>query len=787
MLKNYLVIALRNLYKFKAYALINIVGLGLAVACCLFLLLFLHHEWSYDAFHKNAGRIFRVNASARQEKSVQIQATTPAPLGPAIKFEVPGVQYVSRFLSSEYAIKYGEKLSTEKVTFTDPDFLKIFSFQIVTGQPEKLLKDKNSLVISQELARKYFGEGNPVGEHFTLIRLGKYYDFTVSGVMRKAPDNSSIQYGILIPFEKLHDFLKENYFTNWGLFSVRTYLQIFPGLPAGDIESLISRLVRRHDHDSNMEYHLQPLRDVHFASSVQAAMTPASSSTYSFILISIAILIVLVAGFNSMNLTASMSAMRAREIGVRKVLGARKSQIIFQLCTESTLIVVLAFLLGLFLSELLLPVFKTLSGKSLTFAQIQPSLFLGSVLTLIVCLGFFPSLFPAILLADYNQTDLYLHRSPVSRTHHFTKWLITVQFGMSVFLISCTLLMADQLNFLRKTDLGFKSEQIVVIPFDGERSQQTLDAYRSELKKYPDIVNVSGAISYPGGNFHSAGVRSEEQEVSAIHIKIDYDFIDTFGMYLKEGRNFSRSIASDTTKALIVNEAFVRQMGWKSALGKKAVIEWQGWETEIIGVVSDFHYASFHEKIGPLVFYLDPYVPLYYFFVKMQSKDISRSFALLEDKWHLVTVDQPFDYFFLDKKLNHLYSNDEYWQEIMLYASILALLITCFGLIGFSSLTLSGRTKEIGIRKVVGASFNNLIRLLSREFLKAAILANLIAWPFAWYVMDRWLQNFSYKTAMSLWTFVLAGAVVLVIAFLSVSSQVIKAALANPLDSLRYE
>jgi putative ABC transport system permease protein len=787
MLKDYIKTALRIILKHKLHSLISIVGLALAIACCLLLILYIAYELSYDSFHEHAGRIFRVNSAFIRDNSQQIQAITQAPLGPVLKHEFPEVEYAARFLFPEYNVKYQDNIFTEKVTFTDPDFLRIFSFHLLMGNPDQLLKEKNTIVISDALARKYFGNSNPVGKQLTIIRFDEYFDFTVSGVIENPPDNSSIQFDILVPFEKLQDFLEEDYFSNWDLFSVCTFIQLYESAQAGLFNSKITSLIKKYHAENEIDYYLQPLPDIHFASTVQASMTPASSITYSYILGGITLLILLIASFNSMNIATALISMRYREIGVRRAIGAFRSQIIFQFYTETVIITTLAFILSLLFAELFLPIFNSLTDKTLTLGIINHWTFWGLAIVAIGILSFLSSLSPSLLLTKVQPADLYEHRQFAGNGRYFSRWLITIQFSLSIFLIICTFVMSNQLYFLKTKNLGFNDEQIVVIPFHNGQSQQMLDTYRTKLSSYTSIINISGAISYPGGNFHRTRVTCENIELSVTHIKTDYDFLNTFGITLKEGRNFSKDVATDTTQAVIINETFSDRMGWTSALGKKVVIDWMGSEAEIIGVTKDFHYQTLHEKIEPLVFYLDPFVPLYYFFVKIKPEGISQTLVLLKTQWQAVVTDHPFEFFFLNKKIDQQYHTEERWGTIVKYSSVLAVFVACFGLFGLSALLMTKRSKEIGIRKVVGASSNQIVFIFSKEFTKWIILANIIAWPSAYYLMDYWLQNFAYKIDIDLWTFPIAGVVALFIAWITISSQTIKTAFENPVKSLRYE
>jgi len=785
--KSYIKIAFRNILKHKLHSAINMLGLAIAIACCLLLVLFIGNELSYDSFHKNKDNIFRINSSFVKENTSLIQATTQAPLAPTLKKEIPEIIYSTRFLIASYTVKYQDNLFTEKTTFTDPDFLHMFSFNLIQGNPDNVLKDRNTIVISEEVAKKYYSDENPIGKQLSIIRYGVSHSFTINGIIESPPENSSIQFDILIPFQELRDFFGDDYFSNWGLFSVKTYVQLSVSESADDLASKLSALIKRYSEEDRTIYSLQPLTDIHFATTIQETMVPASSMTYSYILAGISLLILLIAGFNSMNISTALASMRYKEVGVRKVLGAARKQIVIQLCSEAVMLASIAFILGVLLAELFLPPFNNLAEKTLEFNYVKNWYSFIWVMVFILGIGLLSGLLPSVLLSKYPPTELYQRKQIIGGRSAFSRSSIMIQFGLSIFLIVCTLVMSDQLKYLKTHNLGFNQNQIIVLPYRGLSSQQALDTYRTELNKYGSIIKVSGAYSYPAGSFHNATATSENSSLSINHCKIDYDFLETFGIVLKEGRNFSRNIASDTTAAIIINEAVVNRMGWKQAIGKKMIIEWMGWEVEVVGVVEDFHYASLHEKIEPLIFFLDPFVPLEYFFVKIKPEDISQTLGLLKDKWKRIVSNQPFEYFFLDQKFAQFYHSEERWSRIVTYASILAISIACFGLFGLSALVMTKRTKEIGIRKVVGASVKNLILMLTKEFNKWILMANIIAWPVAYYAMDLWLQNFAYKIELSWLTFVLAGSLGFFIALVVIGIQAIKTARANPIEALRYE
>ncbi|KAF5437915.1 putative ABC transport system permease protein [Candidatus Methanophagaceae archaeon] len=552
MIRNYLKIALRNIIKHKLHSLINILGLAIAIACCLLLVLFIRDELSYDSFHNNKDRIFRTNFTFTRENTTHISARTPAPLGTALKLEFSEVEYVTRFLSSEYTLKHDENLFTEKTTFTDPDFLKMFSFNLIRGNPNEMLRDKNTIILSENIVRKYFGRGNPIGEMITLIRFGVSHDFTINGIITSPPENSSIQYDILIPFEKLRDFFGDDYLANWGVSSVRTYIQLFESSQDEEVISRLPKFIKKYIGASGTIYSLQSLSDVHFASTVQETMSPSSSMTYSYILGGITLLILLIAGFNSMNISTALASTRYKEIGVRKVMGAVRKQIIIQICGETVILSSIAFILGILLAELFLPTFNILAEKSLKLNYFENWYSFALAVVFIGVMGLLSGIFPSVLLSKYPPVDLYQRKQIIGGRSSYSRSSIMIQFGLSIFLIVCTLVMSNQLNYLKTCNLGFNNDQIVVIPYRGENSQETLDTYRSELSRYAFVLNSSGAYSYPGGSYHTANATSANTTISINHIKVDYDFLETFGIKLKEGRNFSRNILSDTTRAIII-------------------------------------------------------------------------------------------------------------------------------------------------------------------------------------------------------------------------------------------
>ncbi|MGH7493751.1 MAG: ABC transporter permease [bacterium] len=807
MLNHYLKIAFRNVLKQKAYSVINIFGLAVGVACCVLVILFVRHEGSYDLFHENGQRIFRVNLEKKTPAgNLELSAGQPIPLAPTLSASFPEIQYATRLQNSSGVLRSSEdKATRETVFFADQDFFRMFSFPFVHGDAASALASKSVVVLSEAAAQRYFGEASPLGRTLSVSFGDRFEDFIVSGVVKKMPSNSSMQFDFMLLYENSPNYA--NLATVWTSWGAVTFIQLANGASPeavqnkfdGFIKSYYGELIQTWQilgwmakTEGALKLKLQPLAAIHLEPNVQNSLLPTSNPVYSYILAGIGAIVLLIACINFTTLAIGRAASRAQEIGVRKTLGAFRGQLMKQFWGEALLFSLLALFLGLALAEAILPVFNSLADRALAISYFQgwemPAIFLGLVLFVGLAAGSYPALF----LSRFQPVETLKNRIHLGNKNRLSQSLVFVQFALSVLLIICTLVMSEQLHLLKNANPGFNAEQIVVIPTNTKQSEgeKLLALYRQRLAGQARVLSLTG--NSDGFNketgwkaFGTASGASWQVNL----MRIDTEFISTFGMQIVQGRDFSMERTADANSAVIVNEALVKEFGWQEAVGRRFedfVLRGVR-EPTIIGVVKDFNYASLHETVKPMVLHLDPTEEIKYLFVKIAPGDFAATLDALRNAWQEIAPGKPFDYYFLDEDFDQQYRAEERWAQIVLYSTSFAIIIACIGLLGLSALAVTRRTKEIGIRKVLGASVIALVQLLTSEFVLLVALANLLAWPIAYLAMNRWLQDFAYRIEIGWQIFVLAGAAALLLALLTVSLQAIKAAVGNPVEALRYE
>ncbi|OGG56037.1 MAG: hypothetical protein A3F84_16080 [Candidatus Handelsmanbacteria bacterium RIFCSPLOWO2_12_FULL_64_10] len=842
MFKNYLTVAFRNLLRHRVHSAINIAGLAVGIAFCILTFLYVRHEWSYDTFHKNADSIYRVyRVGKRPDGEKTVNGGTQYPVGPALQAHFPEVRQMVRFERSRATVTGENRSFPESVVFTDPAVFEMFSFPLLRGNPETALKDKSAVVISEEMAQKYFGDQDPIGKRLSIRRgrgggfpqlqseaalkgknwtpvtgefgklwgagnappghqlvqvFGDFYDFTITGVARNTPDNSSIRFDFLLPYENIKDLTGID-INSWSVYPRNsTYVQLSEGVLIPDLETKFSRFIEKFT--NRYQLRLQPLIDIHLNPAIPGP-EPMSSPQYAYVLSGISLFVLLIACVNFINLAVGRSSTRAREVGIRKVGGASRAQLMRQFWGESVLLTFIALCIGIALAELLLPAFNGLTGKHLALTLYANGPALAFLIGLNLFVGVAAGLYPALILTGFHPVVVLRGRLKVGSPNLLGRGLVVLQFALSIFFIVSALLMNGQVRFLKGQDLGFHREQIVVIPNKGliEPERKRLFAFfKNELARHDEIAGVTGATHLFNQVKKSKFQQQDGKMRDISSLGVDYDYLDMFGLELKEGRNFSRDQISDATKATIVNETLVKAFEWDSALGKTyrghpgtyGVIAMGAnfvMNPKIIGVVKDFHVESLHHEIVPLALYLEPAPE--YLFIKIRPNRIPSALALLKDTWRQAAPSLPLDFFFLDEYVDRQYRAEERWGQIIGYASVFAVFIACLGAFGLTALAVARRTKEIGIRKVLGASVPSLLALLSGEFVVLVTVANLVAWPAAYYAMNRWLQDFAYRIPLGVGPFILGGVLTLVVSLLTVNIQAMKAARANPVEALRYE
>jgi len=818
MLRHYIKVALRNLRKQPLYSLINIFGLSIGIACCILIYLFVQHEWSFDNFHEKAGKIYRVvnvnyNSTEASQKEalffdtrapegVDKSENLPLPLGPALKNRYPEIQRYFRYNESRALFRKNNETHIESVSYVESNFFDLFSFGLLTGNPSVALTDRYNIVITPAIATKYFGNNSPVGKTLQIISGGQEQSFTVSGVIEPPPSNTSIRYQVLIPIENSYGF--EQNIDNWDSFNTSLFIELDPETDSDQMEAKLNDFYAERYGDAMnqfrqnnnmpeqatvMEFELTPLTHIHLDASVE--WPGVSNPLYSYILSGIAVLILVIACINYITLALTRSSNRMVEISMRKVVGANRRQIARQFWGETLLMTLLAMVIGLVLAELFLPIFNELSGKSLAISYSGDAGFLGAVLGLTVITGLISGSYPAFFLAGFQPVEIFKGLDYRKFKPRMTKGLLILQFSLSVFLIISSVIMYRQMEFVSQKNLGYNEDQIVVIPtYTGwnEAGTRLMERYRNEVEDITGVTEISGmAPAFTrGSNRSTFQVRGENKEAFVFYV--DDRFLETMGMKLVSGRKFSADRPTDATSAVIVNQALVESMSWEEPVGQ--LLPWRGEEnpSSVIGVVENFHFQSLEAPIEPIILHMNSEVGgVGSILVKMESGKIAETLSRLEEEWARVAPSRPFNYWFLDDAVAQQYETYTRLMQIMGWATVLAILIACLGLFGLAGIMSVNKTKEIGIRKVLGAGMREIILLLNRDIIKLVIISLLIAAPLSWYVMRQWLSDFAYHIDINLGMFLWAGLASLAIAVITVSYYSAKAALVNPVESLRSE
>jgi putative ABC transport system permease protein len=802
MFKNYLKIALRNIRRYKGYSFINIAGLAIGMTCCLLIMLYVNQELRYDRFHKNAHRIYRVAMESTTPEGKNRTAASMFPLAPAFKMDYPEVEQMARILfwSSNSLIKSGDKTFFEKrFVFADNELFDIFTFPVIKGKKDNPLADKSSIVITKSIAEKYFGKENPIGK---ILQYDNRYNFQVTAVIDDIPVNSHFHFDFAAPISVVDKDMIDFDFNTWsGVFGTYTYMLLPENISPGSLENKAKDFVTRHGgKDPGIEWRVffQRLTDIHLYSHMDGEIETNNFVANLIIISIIGLFILIIACINFINLSTARSSRRSKEVGMRKTLGAARSQLILQYIGESVVFSVLGMGLSLLMIEMSLPYFSILVGKKISFSLAGNIEALLIIVGMILIVGVVSGIYPALVLSGQKMVTTLKGRWGSEKNKKgpmaLRKILVTFQFSISIILIIGTMIVLQQLNFFRQADLGFKKEHTVVIPIYDEEVQKKYETVKQEFMRNPDVLAVTACLKPPiGNNYIRTGAnpldKGREARVNVDLNTIDFDFIDYFGLEIIAGRKFSKKISSDKNNAFIINETTVKRLGLASpdeAIGKKLRIGLNRREGTVIGVTRDFHISSLYKNIESLVMLYCPN-NIYTMAVKIKSANIRRTISKLKETRLKFSKKYPFKFSFLDEDINRLYAAEEQTSRIIGTFAGIAIFIACMGLFGMASFTAEHRKKEIGVRKVLGASVHSIVILLSREFSRWVLLANIIAWPIAYYTMSRWLRNFAYRVDIGLWIFLSAGVIALAIALITVSSQAIKAAFSNPVDVLKNE
>ncbi|MBK7871980.1 MAG: ABC transporter permease [Saprospiraceae bacterium] len=803
MFKNYVTIAFRHLLKYKAYSSINILGLAVGIASCLLISIYIAHELSYDRFHSNASQIYRIVSHQQPNDELVEAVITPLALAERMKNDFPEIKYAARFGEGWSGImNYEDKQFHEPgLFFADAEILKIFDFEMVQGNPETALQRPNGMVITEEIAKKYFGNENPLGKTLTYEFEGAM-DFEITGVIKKIPNNSHFHFDFLAPVAS-QSFLLERDGENFGYDYFPTYLLLSDEKEAENLEKKLPNFVSRYypeDLKEKTRLTLQPLTDIHLYSHYEYELEVNNSRTNLYFFGGMGLMILLIACINYMNLATARSAKRAHEVGVRKVLGANREQLISQFMGEAIVFTFLAVLISAVLANLFLPIFNELTGKSLSLGGDQLGMVILLLLGLGTLVGFIVGSYPAFFLSAFSPISVLKgFLSNAASGVSLRKGLVVGQFAVSIFFLIGIIVMTNQLKYLQNRPLGFSKEQILYIPSPQERTRMNFELYKNELKAVPGVIEVTGAGSIPsaGGDFLTTPAKGENMAnnnfLDVVPNFVEMDYVPTFGLEILKGRNFSRDYPSDPRETLIVNETAVAAMGWKgNPIGKYIVLyQTNGVDTmfagRIIGVVKDFHSESLHAPVKPMVLTCRPVFTRTYVALRVETNQINTTIKGIEAAWKRLAPQWPAQITFLDETINELYEQEQRLSQVVGLATFLAIFVACLGLLGLVAFSAEQRTKEIGIRKVFGASVTNVVALLSKDFIRLILIAFLIAIPIAWWATTRWLEGFAYRIDIQWWMFALAGISALFIALLTISFQAIKAAMTNPVDSLKTE
>lgn len=800
MITNYLKIALRNIRRHIGYSFINIFGLAVGMTCCLLIMLWVIDELSYDRFHENANHIYRVEQDQFYSGSVFHVNVTPYPMAEGLKAEIPEVKYATPYPhTGTLLLRHGEKAFFEGGTrAVTPDFLDMFTFPLVRGNKATVLENPNSIVITEEMAEKYFGDVDPLGKAMTV---NNRFDFTVTGVLKNIPTNSIIEFDMLVPFEFLRDLGRT--IDEWGWNSIVTYVQLHENVVIDEVDEKITDLRHRRvlelleddpeelqqfQERRKTQFMLMPLTDIHLHGYFGYTRS-MGEILYVYIVSIIALFVLLIACINFMNLSTARSANRAKEVGLRKVVGAMKSHLIGQFYGESILLAFIGLLFSLIFIALLLPSFGAFAGKEFTLKTIFHWRFFVGMFSVTLLTGIISGSYPALFLSAFQPVKIL--RGGLStgvRSSLFRKVLVVVQFTLSIILIIGTVIVYNQLHFMKMKELGYDKEHLLYIPLRGD-TRQFYEVLKNELVKDEKVVNVTGTNHSPthiGSNSSGADWDGKDPNLNVLisFNAVGFDYVETMKIDLVEGRSFSKSFATDTSSAFMVNEELVKIMGVESAVNKR--FSFLGKDGSIVGVMKNYHFQSVRENIEPLAIHVNP-GNINYMVIRLKAGDIPAEVEYVKSTWERIIPNYPFDYRFVDQDLDRAYRGWERLSTMLKYFAFLAILIACLGLFGLASFTAEQRTKEIGVRKVLGASVVSIVLLMSKEFTKWVLIANIIAWPVSYFVMKNWLQGFAYRIDIGIFTFVLSAALALIIALLTVSYQAFKAAMTNPVESLRYE
>jgi putative ABC transport system permease protein len=807
MIKNYIKVALRNLVKYKSYSFINIVGLAIGLACSILIAMFVFDELSYDKFHEKAYQIYRVSLHGRLADNEFDVPSTCGPLASTLVNDYPEVLQATRVLGKRSRlVNYEDKhFNEEEIIFADSNFFDVFTFPFIQGNPNTVLSQTNSIVITEKTAKKYFGNENPMDKLLRFDDDTTY--FQITGIIKNLPNNSHFHFDFVVSFygtDQLQDKM-------WGSNYLYTYIVLQKDFPPAQLENKFPALLEKYvgpeieqfmgisfkeflERGNKYGFALQPLLDIHLYSDLEGDIEPQGDITYVYIFSVVAVFILLIACINFMNLTTARSASRATEVGVRKVAGSSKSQLIGQFLYESILLSGLAFIFAIVIVSLSLPFFNNITGKEFSVSYFNDPIIILTLLGIAIIVGIIAGSYPAFVLASLKPVVVLKGKIAKGMKSGLLRSILVVfQFSISIIVFIATFIVYNQLFYIQNKKLGFEKEHVLVIHRVGALGNQK-EAFKQDLLKYPDIISVTHSNTLPGRGLSFNGYQLEGDPEGKVYIlgvyQVDFDFTETLKLEMAEGRFFSSKISSDSS-AVIINETAVKNLGLKEPLGKRIIHPGETLEESefnpIIGVVKDLNFQTLHLEIRPMIIELISESSGGFISVKIKPENIQSTINRVKHNWEDFVSKQPFEYSFLDEDFENLYEAEQRSGKVFIIFSILAIFIACLGLFGLVSLSVSQRTKEIGIRKVLGSSILKIFLLLSKENIKLVIIASIIACPIAYFFVINWLQNFYYRVSINPLIFIFTVVIISIIAIVTISYHAITAATKNPAESLRYE
>ena len=800
MIRNYIKTAVRSLMKNKGFTLLNVLGLSVGLATCLLIVFYVVDEFSYDRYNVNADRIYRVTEEVSLNGNHMVSASTEKPLLDALK-DFPQIEKETRIIPKgslfyspqKFFIRKGNtNISENNVAYAESGLFDVFTLPMIQGNPSTSLTDPHSAVITESTAKKYFNRIDVVGQTLTINDTGLY---KVTGVIKDIPAQSHFNYDFILSYSSIPEYKA----TGWGYASLHNYLLLKTGADVKKLESQIQAIEIKNSFDSKawstgsnyLKVVLTPLLDIHLRSSASYELTENGNIEYVYIFSVIAIFILLIACVNFMNLSTARSSNRAKEVGVRKVLGSARKYLVAQFLTESMLVTLVSTIIAVALAWLALPLFNQMADKHLAFTTQSLTWLLPTLAVVVLVIGFLAGSYPAFYLSAFQPIEVLKGKIAAGFKGGFLRsFLVVFQFSISIFLIIGTLVIYNQLNYIHTKSLGYNRSQMLVIKNTGTLGKQA-KIFKEQLKQMPGVINATMSSYLPTGDERNATGLFPELPIDIKHDiltefwPVDEDYLNTLGIKLVAGRNFSRQLASDSA-AMIVNEAFVKKFAQKDPMNKVLYRDSYGIQAyHIIGVVKDFHFSSLKDEINPQAFYLDEDRGA--ITAKVNTANLPALMSKVQDQWKGMSPNMAFTYSFMDQDFDAAYRSEQRIGTIFISFTALAIAIACLGLFGLAAYAAEQRNKEIGVRKVLGASVSAIVSMLSMDFIKLVFISILIASPIAWWAMSKWLQGFAYRVNISWWIIASAGGAAILIAFVTISFQSIKAAIANPVDSLRSE